>query len=267
MRVLWAFLRRDLQNEITYRLSFVLQLLGIFPVVLMFSFLARLFEGALPGPLKAYGGQYFPFVLIGVAVQNYLSTALGSFSGSMREAQLSGTLEAILATPVRLPVFLLGSTLYAFFFNSLRIVLYLLVGTVLCDAPLAWQRLPLVVPVMLLTITAFSSLGIFSASFILLFKRGDPLNWLFNVSAWLLGGVYYPIGVLPEWLQTIANLIPMTHALEALRLLLLTDPSPAAILGHVQVLGIWVLVVLPLSYCCFRYAFKRARITGTIGHY
>jgi ABC-2 type transport system permease protein len=267
MRVLWAFLRRDIQNEFSYRLSFLLQLLGIFPVVLMFFFLSRLFEGSLPGPLAAYGGRYFPFVLIGIAVQNYLAFALSSFASSMREAQLSGTLEAILVTPVRLPVFLLGSSLYAFFFSSMRIFLYLAVGAALCHAELAWHRLPLVMLVLLLSVTAFASLGILSASFIVLFKRGDPLNWLINVASWLLGGVYYPVSVLPEWLRDIAQLIPMTHTLEALRVLLLTPEAPGAIGGHLLVLGLWVLVGLPLSYGSFRYAFNRARVTGTLGHY
>lgn len=242
-------------------------MISIFPIVLMFFFLSRLFDGVLPELLKVYGGQYFPFVLIGIAVQNYLATALSSFSGSLREAQLSGTLEAILVTPVRLPVFLTGSILYGFFLNSLRVVLYLLVGALVCDAHIALHRLPAALLVILLSATAFSSLGILSASFILVFKRGDPINWAFNVCSWLLGGVYYPIGVLPEWLQTIAYLIPMTHSLETLRLLLLSDRNAAEATSNILMLVFWTVTTLPLSYTCFCLAFNRAKVKGTLGHY
>jgi len=267
MRELWAFVRRDVQNEISYSFSFLLQILSIFPLVLLFLFISRLFGNAMPAPLLAYGGSYFPFVLIGIAVQNYLMMALSSFAGSIRDAQLSGTLEAILTAPVRLPVFLLGSMLYAFVLNSLRIVIYLVFGILVSGAGLEWTRLPSACLVMGLTIAAFSSLGILSASFIILFKKGDPLNWMFNIASWLLGGVYYPVSVLPGWLREASEWIPMTHSLEALRLILLSNHSLVSVGSHVLKLALWASICLPVSYLCFRYALNRARATGTLGHY
>jgi ABC-2 type transport system permease protein len=267
LAILWAFLRRDILNEVSYKLSFSLQLLGIFPVVLMFFFISRLVGSTISGPLQPYGGNYFPFVLIGIAVQNYLTLSLSRFSGSLRESQLSGTLEAVLATPVRLPSFLMGSTAYSFVFNALRIFIYLAVGALLFHVHFNWERLPAALGVICLTIAAFCSLGIFSAGFIMLFKRGDPINWGFNVISWLLGGVYYPVSVLPLWLQKIAFIIPMTHSLEALRLLLLTDRGFSCISDHLLVLGLWAVIGLPLSLLCFRVALNRARMLGTLGHY
>ena len=267
LSILLAFLRRDILNEISYKLSFFLQLLGIFPVVLMFFFLSRLVGTTISGPLEPYGGSYFPFVLIGIAVQNYLTLSLSRFSGSLRESQLSGTLEAVLVTPVRLPSFLVGSTAYSFVFNALRIFIYLAVGSLLFHVHFNWARLPTALGVIGLTIAAFSCLGIFSASFIMLFKRGDPINWGFNVISWLLGGVYYPVNILPLWLQKVAYVIPMTHSLEALRLILLTDHRLSILWDHLLVLGLWGAIGLPVSLLCFRYALNRARIQGTLGHY
>lgn len=266
-KVLLAFLWRDILNEISYRLSFFLQLLGIFPVVLMFFFLSRLVGSTISGPLQPYGGNYFPFVLIGIAVQNYLTVSLSRFSGNLRESQLSGTLEAVLVTPVRLPSFLMGSTAYSFVLNALRIFIYLAVGSLLFHVHFNWARLPVALGVIGLTIAAFSSLGIFSAAFIMLFKRGDPINWGFNVVSWLLGGVYYPVNILPSWLQKVAYIIPMTHSLEALRLILLTEHRLSMLWDHLLVLGLWGAIGLPVSLFCFRYALNRARMQGTLGHY
>jgi ABC-2 type transport system permease protein len=265
--ILWAFLRRDLLNELSYKLSFFLQLLGIFPVVLMFFFLSRLVGNTISGPLEPYGGSYFPFVLIGIAVQNYLTLSLSRFSGSLRESQLSGTLEAVLATPVRLASFLMGSTAYSFVFNALRILIYLAVGTLIFNVHFNWARLPAALGVICLTIAAFCSLGIFSAGFIMIFKRGDPVNWGFNVISWLLGGVYYPVSILPDWLQKAADFIPMTHALKALRVILLTENDLSSLGGCLMDLGLWGVIGLPVSLFCFRYALNRARMLGTLGHY
>ena len=175
MKTFLAFLWRDIINETSYKLSFFLQLAGIFPIVLMFFFLSRLVGENISGPLRPYGGSYFPFVLIGIAFQNYLRLSLGSFSGSIRESQLNGTLEAVLASPVSLSQFLLGSTAYSFVLNSLRILVYLALGVLLFGVRFDWVRTPVFLLVMILTIAAFSSLGIFSASFIILFKKGRKL--------------------------------------------------------------------------------------------
>ncbi|MEA2014576.1 MAG: ABC transporter permease, partial [Thermodesulfobacteriota bacterium] len=150
---------------------------------------------------------------------------------------------------------------------ALRIFIYLGVGALLFHVHFNWARLPAALAVICLTIAAFSSLGIFSAGFIMLFKRGDPVNWGFNVISWLLGGVYYPVSILPLWLQKVASIIPMTHSLEALRLILLTDQGLSGLSDHLLVLGLWAVIGLPLSLLCFRAALNRARILGTLGHY
>jgi ABC-2 type transport system permease protein len=267
MRILWAFLWRDLQNEISYRLAFLLELVGILPTILMFFFLSKLFGDMISGPLREYGGHYFPFVLIGIAAQSYLSLSLRSFATSIREAQLTGTLEAVLTTPIPLSIFLLGSTLYPFVLNALRILIYLAAGSVLFGAELHWSHWPVFVSVLIFTVAACCGLGILSASFTIFFKKGDPLNWVFTVGSWLLGGVYYPVSVLPGWVQKIADFIPMTHTLEAFRLILLGDRNFTAVAGHLLALCLWSLVVLPLSLHFFRYAVDHARIKGNLGHY
>lgn len=267
MRILWAFLWRDLRNEVSYRLAFFLELVGILPAVLMFYFLSKLFGDMISGPLEEYGGQYFPFVLVGIAAQNYLMLALRSFATSIREAQLSGTLEAVLTTPVPLPMFLVGSTLYPFVLNALRIFLYLAVGSLLFGAGLDWTQWPGVMVVLLLTVTSFSSLGILSGAFTLYFKKGDPLNWIFSVASWLLGGVYYPVSVLPAWLQELAAFVPMTHVVESLRMLLLGHHKLPDAASHLLPLCLWSLLVLPASVFCFRCSLKQARVKGNLGHY
>ncbi len=267
MRVLWAFAWRDILNETSYRLSFFLQILGVLPVLLMFFFLAGLVGEAVSGPLQAYGGRYFPFVLVGISVERYLMVSLTSFSKSLRDSQLTGTLEAVLTTPVSVPTFLAGSSLYAFGFNSLRVFLYLGAGSLLFGVPLSWARTPAVLLAVGLTAVAFSSIGILSASFTVLFKRGDPLSWTFNVASWLLGGVYYPVGALPDGLQKVAVVLPITHSLESMRLALLGGQGISEMVPHLLILALWGAVGLPLSVLCFHFALARARDRGSLGHY
>jgi hypothetical protein len=85
IRTILAFIVRDLRREVSYRLSFFIQMLGFLPVVVMFYYLSRLVGPSISGPLGPYGGSYFPFALIGISVHNYLTLALSSFTGSLGE--------------------------------------------------------------------------------------------------------------------------------------------------------------------------------------
>ncbi len=267
MKIILAFLWRDILNEISYKLSFFLQLLSMFPVVLMFFFLSSIVGNSIEGPLHPYGGDYFPFVLVGIALQNYLNLSLSSFSANIRESQLSGTLEAVLIAPVSLSLFILGSTAYSFILNSLRIIIYLGIGALFFGVKFRYSQLLLTTGIIILTVASFSSMGIFSACFIILFKKGDPLNWAFGVLSWLMGGVYYPVSVLPEWMQKAAYFIPMTHSLEALRLSLLAGEGFFSMTSHLAALALWTIIGLPISLLSFRYAMNRARVQGNLGHY
>ena len=265
--MLWALLLRDIRHEMSYKLSFLMQLAGSLHVFLIFLFLSRLFTGLPIRSLQNYGGSYFPFVLTGIAVQQYLYIALNTFSGQLREAQLVGTLEAVMVCPVPLPVYLLGSVFYAFILNTFHIVAFLLLGMLAGGLQVSWAQIPSLMLVLLLSAAAFSCIGILSASYCVLFKKGNPLAWLLTVSSSLLGGVYFPNIVLPPWLQSVSAWVPMTHCLEALRGILLQGKGLGGIASPLGILLLWSLGGIPLSCLCFGWAMRRARQTGSLGHY
>ena len=105
--------------------------------------------------------------------------------------------------------------------------------------------------ILVLTILSASSFGIMAASFIMVLKRGDPITWMFNSASALLGGVYFPVTVLPEWLQKVSLLLPTTHALKAMRLTLLKGASAMDVAGEIGALCVFCVVLLPLSLFVF----------------
>ncbi len=267
MRILWAFLKRDLRHEASYKLAFAMQVASNVPIILLFLFLARLFGGLVPGQLRAYGGSYFPFVLVGIAVQNYLTLAMSNVSGRLREAQLTGTLEAELSTPVPVPLYLLGTSLFAFLIKLVNFFLYLLIGCLLGGIHLDLTRFPLVLATLLLSAGAFSCLGILAGSCIIVFKKGDPVGTGLMMLSWFLGGVYFPVTMLPGFLQRLSVCLPTTQCVEALRLLLLGSQGFAAVARPLAILGLWVVVGLPICYGIFRAAVDYARRRGSLGQY
>lgn len=262
-----AFLRRDFKTELSYRFSFLLNLAGISFSVIMFYYISKLFGKAASPYLADYGGDYFSFVIIGIAFSGYLSTSLHSFSGAIREGQMLGTLEAMMVTPTGIPSIILFSSLWSFVYTTVEVIFYLLGGVILFGLDLSKSNIPSALTVMILTILSFSPLGIISASFIMIFKRGDPIAFFFGTASALLGGVYYPVAILPEWIQGLSYLLPITYSLRAMRFALLNGASIPEIAPDLIALFIFSLIMIPLSLFAFRFAVRKAKETGSLGQY
>jgi ABC-2 type transport system permease protein len=267
LRTLWAFLRRDATIHVSYKVGFVMDMGGVFFSAATYYFIAKMFGSAAWPFLKNYGGDYFAFVLIGVAFAAYQNVGLNSFSQSLRQEQFLNTLEPLLMTPVNTPRFLLGSALWDFLYATLRVGVYLALGALIFGLNLRSANVGPALAILVLTLAAFMGLGIFAAAFIMSFKRGNPVTWFMEATSTLLGGVFFPMEALPAGLKKLALLIPMTHALEGLRKTLLVGAGWREVLPQMTALAIFSLVMWPVGVVTFGSALRRAKAEGTLGHY
>ncbi|MDP3880052.1 MAG: ABC transporter permease [Dehalococcoidales bacterium] len=267
MSVAQAFLKRDFFNAISYRADFAMQFVGILFSVATFYFLSQLFGDAVEPQLEAYGGDYFAFVLIGLAFSGFMGLSLSSFASSIREGQVMGTLEIMLASPTRLSVVLLSSSLWSSIMVIFRVMVFLLVGALIFKAGLAKANILSALVMLILSITSFSSIGILSAAFVLILKKGDPVTRIFGGVSSLLAGVYYPTSVLPDWLEPLSRFLPLTYALDGLRLTILKGYSLSQIPLDLFVLLAFSLVLTPLALLVFRQALRKAKMDGSLTQY
>ena len=143
------------------------------------------------------GSNYFAFALVGFAFFDYLSVSLTAFDSSIEEARQNRTLEALLVTQTPLPVILAGSAVYPFTALALRTCVYLAWGALLFGFTPRAANWPGAIAILLASVLAFAGLGIISASYAILFKRGNPAKWLVLGISGLVGGMMYPVSVLP----------------------------------------------------------------------
>ena len=262
-----AFLWRDFINETSYKFAFFLQLVGILVSMITYFFLSKLLGDIGVSYLKPYGGNYFSFILIGVAFFSYLRISIDGISKSIREGQMLGTLEALLVTQTGIPTIIISSSLYSFIFASFKVAVYLLLGVFVFGVNMGNANFAGALLILFLTIISFSSFGILSASFVMVLKRGDPISSLFTSVSGILGGLYYPVSVLPGWLQKLSYLLPVTYSLEGMRLALLQGYSLRELMPNIVALLLFSIIMLPLSIFIFGYAVKRAKIDGTLTQY
>ena len=264
---LWVFLKRDFLTASSYKFGFFLDAVGIIGAMLTFFFIGELFKNSHIPLLEQYGGDYFSFVIIGVAFSSYLGSALSNFGGVIGVEQGMGTMEALIMTPTRISTILIGGSIWNLIFTSFRVVFYLLAGVFLFNMKVKFINLTAVAAILVLSLVPFISLGIISASLILAFKRGDPIAFLFDGASKFLAGTFFPVAVLPLWIKKISAFVPLTYSLRALRETLLSQGTLRDVWYDLSILLLFSIILFPISLKCFKLALKVAKKEGSFCHY
>lgn len=263
----WAFIVRDFQVAVSYKLDFVLQSINSLVPLLFFFFLSKLVSGPDAPGLEKFGGDYFAFVLIGLAFHRYLQLSLRMFADSIRLAQVTGCLETMLGSQTWPCTTVLMSSLYGLISTTIHLVLILAVAVMAFNFDLSQADAFAALAVFVFSMLTFIGFGILAATAIVLFKRGDPVTWIFSNLGVVLGGAYFPLEVMPNWLQKLAWINPITHSLAGLRLTLLKGHSLAMVAESIWFLAFTGAVLFPVGLALFSWSVRKGRKDGTLMQY
>jgi ABC-2 type transport system permease protein len=222
---------------------------------------------SLNGEIQNYGGDYFSFMLVGIALQEYLITPLQLFSRQIRESQLNGTLEALLSTQTSLHAVILSTALYPFTRALLNVALYIGFGLAFFELRITAVNWLGAILTLIFAAAVFTGIGILSASFILIFKRGEPFTWAINSLSWIFAGVLYPVSTLPRWLRGISSLLPIRYAIDAMRGAVLHNASWSELSHSLLPLLACAVIIVPVSLVLFQHANKWVRTVGSLADY
>ena len=261
-----AFLRRDWALAKSYRLSLALELVGTFLSLALFFYLSKLIDGSEIAQSQPYDQGYFAFAVVGLSLLSLVRVGLTAFASRLRDDQLTGTLEALLATPASAGLVIIGSAAYDLIGSIAYAVVTLAIAVVFfglaLDIDAASVGAILVgVPGL---VALFAALGVAVAAFTIVFKQVTAVMGLVSTGLALLGGVYFPVEVLPEPLETIAELLPFTWALDVLRAALLGGELEIdKLIGLVSCAAL----AMPISLWVFGRALGRAKRDGSLTQY
>ena len=202
---------------------------------------------------------------MGVSISLPMRAGMAGVTGRVRELQLMGGLETLASAPVSPFGSVLLLALYPLATAVFQGGLMLALGVLLFGARFPLASAPGALAGLVLGMAAYLGLGILSASFVILLKRGDPLAWAVDALTFLVSGIFYPVEVLPSFLHPVAALVPGTHALRALRRSLLEGAGMAQLGGELAALAAFAAVLLPLSAVVLRLALRRAARDGSLG--
>jgi len=258
----WGVIRRDAILFFSYRTQAISQTFSLLFSLALFYYIARLLHATTLGTSH----DYFAFVVIGLVIMQSLITTVGVIPGAVRQELVAGTLERFLVSRFGalsgIVAMLLFPTLSAFATGLIMLVL----ATTIFGLHLA-ATAPLAIPVALLGSVAFAPVTLLLVATVVVVKQAAVGTQFVMAGISIIGGLYFPVSLLPDWLRWAAYAQPFTPAADAMRHLLVgSKPQYSMLMDLLRLVG-FALVLFPLSLWTLRRAIAFAQRRGTIIEY
>jgi ABC-2 type transport system permease protein len=239
-------------------------------VYLIVNAMSVTYIGAAAGAVtntKVNADFFIMYLLIGTSVWSYLSVTFDGVTDIINMERWEGTIEYTFMAPISRFTHLVGSCWYAVVHGLLFTLIQLVVVGFFFHLDLSHANYLTAVFMMLIGSISFIGFGIGAAVLPLLYtEKGMQMSFIVRAILLLISGVYYPITVLPLWMQPLARISPATYVLDGLRAgLQYNKPiwSPE-IWSYTWPLILTGVVSIPLGIYIFGIAERYAKKTGKL---
>lgn len=271
VRAFYAILRREWTIFRRYP-SWIIALL-IWPLIfpMMYILTGRALSGIDGSGLAVFtkltgATDFIGYIVIGTTVWMWQNIVLWDVGFALRNEQMRGTLESNWLSPTWRFSYLLGHTgpqiISMTMFILITAIEFGLIFSVKLNGS-AWLALL----VMLVSIPAIYGLGFAFASIVITAKEAHTFVFLVRGLVMIFCGITFPVSLLPGWMQSIANWLPQTYMIRAMRSAAFANASFTELLPDLKALLLFGAFWLTLGYLLFTWMERRARQTGAIGQY
>jgi ABC-2 type transport system permease protein len=259
---MWGIIRRDAILFVSYRSQLVAQFLGpLFSITLFYYISHLLTSKSIHSP-----GGYFGFVIIGLVIVQILTISLGVMPVTVRQELVSGTIERFLVSAHGPINGIVGTMLFPLINAVFSGALMLTLAALIFGLPLATTAV-LAIPVALLGTVAFMPFAFFLVALVMAFKQAASATQFIVAGISIVGGLYFPVSVLPGWIRWASEVQPFTPAADLLRHLLVNAPLAHPAAEELLKLVSFTAVLLPAGVMLLRASIRYGQRSGTIVEY
>lgn len=211
------------------------------------------------------GQERVLYLLIGALLWSYLSVLFQIMGETVAWERWEGTIEYTFMAPVHRITYLSGQGLFGVTYALVRTLLILGITVLWFDLDMSRANLIGGFAVLGVASLSFLGLGLLAAVLPLMSpERGPQATHIIQGVLLLCSSVYYPVTVLPGWMQPLAKINPATYTLDAVRATWIDGAS----LGQVWPLMVNLLatgvVLVPLGLIIFQTGERYALRTGKL---
>ena len=205
------------------------------------------------------------YLVIGTLVWRYLSSIFYWITDVIGMERWEGTIEYTLMAPIHRITHMAGQTLWAVLYSMFFTAVILVVTVWMFDIDISNANLWGGTVMLLAGSLSFVGVGIVGSILPLLFpERGSQMTHVIIAVLLLVSGVYYPVEVLPDFLQKMSVFSPATYVLAGTRLALLDGTPTLQLWPHIWPALLMGVVAIPAGLWVFGLAERYAKRTGKL---
>jgi ABC-2 type transport system permease protein len=204
-------------------------------------------------------------LLIGAVIWAYLGIIFEVLTETVAWERWEGTIEYTFMAPLARPIHLAGMGVFAIAYAIVRAVL--LFGVVAAFFSLQMPNANFASALLVLGVGSISFVGIGMMTAVLPLispEKGVQLGFIAQGVLLVVSGVYYPVDVLPGWMQALAVISPATYALDGIRAAILDGAGVGAVWHDIWPLMVIGAVAVPLGLEVFRRGERYAKRHGKL---
>jgi len=170
---------------------------------------------------------------------------------AMTREKERGTMEALLATPVRPLEVMIGKIIPYLVVGYLQILLIMFLGKYIFRITVIGS-MPLLLFLSIFFIAANLAVGLTISTAAKSQVQAVQMAIFFFLPSILLSGFMFPFRGMPEWAQWIGTILPLTHYLQIVRGIILRGAEFADIADHLVAIIVFMLAVIVLGLFKYR---------------
>jgi ABC-2 type transport system permease protein len=265
MVAVWGFVQRNYFLTKRYFMWEIVWIVYITANAMAITFIGAGVEAVSGGESTVDTGFLMTYLMVGALIWSYLSVLFDVLSETVSWERWEGTIEYTFMSPSSRVTHLLGMGIYAVFYGMAQIAIMFGVVCLFFELDLSDANYWSAVLMLAVCSVSLVGFGIVAAVLPLLSpEKGQQVSYIVSSLLLLVSGVYYPVSVLPGWMQFIAHFSPVTYALEGIRAALLDGAAPSELWGSIWPLLIMGVVFVPLGCYVFHLGERYAKRTGKL---
>ncbi len=262
-----AVFRRNLRFFTSYSTWLIATIIWPIPLLAMniYQYLGVASSSSVSTTLSQnYGLTLSGMIIVGTVVYLLYNRLLWSTGNSLQTERWMGTIDVLFLTPASRLTMLLANGLSSLVEGAWWIVAIFLLNWFIFGIQLTVTSWPAVAITLVSTMIALVAVGVFFASFFILSRAADQMASSLQAPIRFFSGVAFPVAALPQALQFVSLVIPVTFAISALRATLLSGGGIVDILNQLLPLYLFTAVFLFVGYFLLRIVEKRAKKDGSL---
>ncbi len=204
-------------------------------------------------------------LLVGAVVWAYLGVIFEILTETVAWERWEGTIEYTFMAPLSRPIHLFGMGAFAIVYGVIRAVLLFGVVALFFDLELAGANFAAALLVLIVASIPFIGIGMMTAVLPLISpEKGTQLGFVAQGTLLVVSGVYYPVEVLPRWMEWLSVISPATYVLDGIREAILDGAGLSTMWDEIWPLLLIGAVAAPVGLWVFRrgeiYAKKHGKL-------